>query len=134
MAPYWRSVAIPRARLRSRSSNTSSLAQPRIATAKAHAIPTAPMPIIPIFMILLALYSFDSLLESARPRLGRKYRRSCRSTIHTQGEKREITLRAAIFHALLFRTDGGNGDGTQANLACLVWQALGNPAVFRRHE
>src|ERR1700732_51585 len=52
-APYWRSQTPPRARLLLRSSNTSSLAQPRITTAKAQAVPTAPAPMIPVFMILL---------------------------------------------------------------------------------
>src|SRR6266851_4049343 len=59
--PYWRSATTPRARLRSRLSNTSSVAQPRMTTAKAQAVPTAPVPMIPIFMILISFYEqFDS--------------------------------------------------------------------------
>src|ERR1700680_1181405 len=45
------SVAIPFARSRLRFTRTSSLAQPLMTVAVAHAAPTAPAPIIPILMI-----------------------------------------------------------------------------------
>src|SRR4030088_940552 len=45
------SVAIPFARSRPRLTRTSSLAQPLMRVAIAHAAPTAPAPTIPIFMM-----------------------------------------------------------------------------------
>ncbi len=44
------SVAMPFARSRPRLTRTSSLAQPLMRVAIAHAAPTAPAPTIPIFM------------------------------------------------------------------------------------
>src|SRR5664280_3895594 len=51
------SVAIPFARSRPRLTRTSSLAQPLMRVAIAHAAPTAPAPIIPIFMMCTRLFS-----------------------------------------------------------------------------
>jgi hypothetical protein len=62
IAPYWLSVTTPCARLRFLFTSTISRAEPRVTSDSTHAEPTAPAPMIPIF--ISSLYSTAAAEQS----------------------------------------------------------------------